>query len=408
MPMEVYETDLGHYLNQTGKFNAIEFKKGTVMVTIEIENVSKLADNNAWLVQKTQEVSWPIVKNAAADLIKDLAKLDAKGLKADDPAVVKTLTEFNTELAKKLIFAAKGVFGTFAKDAKDYTIYKIKNGFKIGIKIVTLAVSIGVTAAAGWTGVGTVVGVVGMVRSAASLAQQCLNLSKESMDIFKRVVGNIIKLKVQLSSPNLKKNTAQQIGVTVLNKVFAVEIETLFVTLDGIESDFALLTSKVKGNKVNAVNLSREVTKLLDKQEQLNKDIFDLAVKVRNTGKGKDKLVKLLETQKKVEAETDKLLTKIVSLSESMNTIESWTGTYHKQVKDLKAKFNPNVVKAAGVATDLLLAVGSLVGGDFSSPGETIKDLHETSKQLVTALGLANDGFSALKDMGESVSGVID
>jgi uncharacterized protein Yka (UPF0111/DUF47 family) len=403
MSMDVYETDLGHYLNLNGKFKNLEFKKGTIMVTIEIENVSKLADNNAWLVQKTQDVSFPIVKKAAVDLIKDLAKLDEKKLKADDPAVVKVITAFNIELSKKLIIAAKGVFGSFAKDDKDYTIYKIKNGFKIGIKIVALAVSVGVTAAGGWSGVGTVVGIVGMVRSAASLAQQIANLSKESLDIFKRMVGNIIKLKQQLASPNLKKNTAQQIGATVLNKVFAVEIETLFVTLDGIESDFELMSNKVKGNKVKAVTLSGNITKLLDKQEDINKELAKLGAQVKSTGKGKDKLAKMLETQKKVEKETDELLTKVVSLSEGMNTIEAWTGTYHKQIKELKAKFNPTAVKAAGVATDLLLAVGSFVAGDFSSPGQTIKELHETSTKLVTALGIANDGFGALQDSGTAV-----
>jgi hypothetical protein len=403
MPMEVYETDLGHYLNLNGKFKNLEFKKGTVMVTIEIENVSKLADNNAWLVQKTQDVSFPIVKKAAVDLIKDLAKLDTGKVKADGPEVAKVLAAFNIDLSKKLIIAAKNVFGTFAKDDKDYTIYKVKNGFKIGIKIVTLAASVAITAVGGWTGVGTVVGIVGMVRSAASLAQQIANLSKESLEIFKRMVGNIIKLKQQLASPNLKKNTAQQVGATVLNKVFAVEIETLFVTLDGIESDFELLSNKVKGNKVKAVTLSGDITKLLDKQEDINKELAKLEAQVKSTGKGRDKLAKMLETQKKVEKETDELLTRVVSLSEGMNTIESWTGTYHKQIKELKAKYNPNVVKAAGVATDLLLAVGSFVAGDFSSPGQTIKELHETSTKLVTALGIANDGFSALQDTGTAV-----
>jgi hypothetical protein len=106
-----------------------------------------------------------------------------------------------------------------------------------------------------------------------------------------------------------------------------------------------------------------------------------------------------------VEKETDELLTKVVSLSEGMNTIEAWTGTYHKQIKALKAKFNPTAVKAAGVATDLLLAVGSFVAGDFSSPGQTIKDLHDTSTKLVTALGIANDGFGALQDSGTAVYG---
>ncbi len=405
MTVLVYETDLGHYLNQNAKFANIVFKKGDAMITIEIDGVSALKGSNALLVQKVADDSWPIVKKEAADLIKKLKK-DVDTVTDDKKRKTlldKELDKFNDEVAALLITAASKVFTSFAKDKKDYKIYKLKAGFKIAVNGAGLVASITLTALAGWSGVGTVVGAVGMVRTTASIAQQCVNLSKDSVDIAKRILTNVVKLKQQLASPNLKTNTLKQAASTVLNKVFAVEIETLVVTVDGIEADVKLLGSKVKGNKVNAVKLSTGIPEILDKQEKLNADIKPLLELGVRTKKQQSELKKLQAKLDENEKDLDKLLTKIVTFSETVNYLEKWVVTIEKDIANMKKKYNPSVVKATGIATDLLLAAGSFVGGNFADPVQTVKDLHDTSKVVVTSLALTNDSLGTIKDLGSTI-----
>ena len=405
MSVLVYETDLGHYLNQNAKLDNITFKKGESMITIEIDGVSALKGSNALLVQEVADKSWPIVKKEAAGLITTLKKSvdtisDEKKRKV---ALDKEIDKFNDEVAALLITTASKVFSSFAKDKKDYKIYKLKAGFKIVVNGAGLVASIALTALAGWSGAGTVVGVIGMVRTTASIAQQCVNLSKDSVDIAKRVLTNVVKLKKQLASPNLKTNTLKQTMGTVLNKVFAVEIETLVVTVDAVENDIKLLGNKVKGNKVNAVKMAGDVPKMLDKQDDINAKIKDLLELGVRTKKQQSELKKLQEAQDKSEKALDKLLTNIVTLSETVAYLEKWVVTVEKDIANLKSKYNPNVVKVAGVATDFLLAAGSFVGGNFSDPAQTVQDLHNASKVVVTSLALTNDSLSTVKDLGTTI-----
>lgn len=404
MSVLVYETDLGVYLNKNAKLkNLPTFKAGDRLITIEIDGVNKITGQNALLVQKVADLSWPVVKKEADALIKALGTADAIADKTKrDKAFDTALDGFNDDVAVKLIKVASDVFASFAKDKKDYKVYKIKSGIKIAVNGLSLAASIALTAAAGWSGVGTVVGAVGMVRSAASLTQQIMNLSKDSLAIYQRIVVNIVKLKKQLASPNLKTNTAKQVGATVLNKVFAVEIETLVVTVGAVETDFKLMLNKVKGNKTNAVSLSKEIPKLLDQQDVITKSIADLEVIVKKTGKEEAQLKKLKVAEKKLEGELDKLLEKVHGIMATVNELEEWAVTYTKEVTELNAKFSTKAVKVASVATDFLLAAGSFVGGNFADPAQTVKDLHDASKVVVTSLALTNDSLGTIKDLGTS------
>lgn len=404
MAVLVYETDLGVYLNKNADLKNITFKPGESMITIEIDGVSKVQGSNMMLVQEVQDKSWPLVKKEAAALIKALEKADEiKEAPKRKKKVDEELDSFNDLVADKLITLASSVFTTFAKDKKDYKKYKIKAGIKIAVNGLGLAASITLTALAGWTGVGTVVGTVGMIRTTSSLVQQVINLTKDSDGIYKRILGNVVKLKKQLASPNVKANTAKQALSTVANKIFAVEIETIVVTVGGIETDFALLANKIKGNKVNTTSLAGAIPKFLDQQESLKKEIDDLEKLVKLTKKQESELKKLKAAQTKCEQALDKLITNIVTIREKVNEIEAWVTQYHKDIKDLKGKYNPKIVTGVGLATDFLLAAGSFVGGNFSDPAQTVKDLAGGANQLVTSLALANDSFGTVKDIGTSI-----
>lgn len=404
MAVLVYETDLGVYLNKNAGLKNHKFKPGETMIAIELEGVNKVDGKNMMLVQEVQDKCWPLIKKEAVDLIKVLAKADAEANAGKrDKAIEAAIKKFNENVADKLINLARSVFTSFAKNTKDYSTYKWKTGFKIGVNAAMLGASIALTAVAGWTGVGTVVGAAGMVKSAASLAQQIANTTKDSEAIYKRIVGNVVTLKKQLASPNLKANTAKQAAATVVNKIFSVEIESLVVTVSGIESDFELLGNKVKGNKVNTTSLAASIPKMLDEQEKLSKDIDKLEKLTQVTKQQTSELKKLKKAQADAEKALDKLLNEIVGIREKVNEIEAWHTKYHRAIRDLKGQYNPKIVKGVGLATDFLLSAAQFVGGNFSDPASTLKDLGDSAKVVVTSLAMTNDAIGTIKDVGTSM-----
>lgn len=403
MTVLVYETDIGVYLNNNAKLKNITFKAGAAMISIEIDKVTKLQGTNAVLAQSVADKCWPKVKAAAPELMKALKALDAEtDAKKRDPAVDKAVEKFSDDLADDLIKVATSTFTGFGRDKKDYKKYKIKQGVKIAINGSMLAVSIGITAAAGWTGVGTVVGVVGMVRSAASLGQQIANLFKDANTIYLRIDANIEKLKKQLASPSVKANTAKQVGATVLNKVFAIEIESIVVTVAGVEGDFQLLSNKIKGNKVNAVALAKQIPKLLDLQSEVA--ALEKLEKLGTLDPAQTAdLKKLRPAMKKVEEKTANVVESVYQLMATIDKVDAWTTTSLRDIVALKSKYSANAVKVASVATDCVLAVSSFAAGNWSNPAETLKDLETASKVVVTSLALTNDALGTLKDTGVSV-----
>ncbi len=406
MGVEVMHADLGHLLNTDGEFKNIKFEKGKQMVTVEIDGVASLDKKNVVLIAVARDKCWALVKSNAPSLIKALKKDKGADSQTDktkrEKMVAEAIEDFHDLIGDKMITAAMAVFTSIIKDRKDYKIYKVKQGLKLVINGAGLVASVTLTALAGWTGAGTVVGAIGMVRSAAGIVQQCVNLSKDSMDIYKRVLTNVTKLKKQLDNDNFKTNTLKESVGNVVNKVFAVEIQSLIVTVDGVESDVKLMMTKVKGNRVNAAKLGPKIQELLEAQDELISKIKILEKKKKEGTLKKEsekELDKLNISLTKNEKVLDKLLINTTTLMDSAVFLEEWVVGCNQDIANLKSKYNPNVVKGVSFATDLLLTAGSFVGGNFSDPGKTIQDLHKTSEVLLTSLSLVNDGLGTIKDL---------
>lgn len=404
MSVVVYETDIGEYLKKNGKFTNLVFKSGDYPFTVKIEKVSELKGGNKLLQQQAQDKAWPAIKKMLPGLISELEAADAKPDEAKrDKAATKAMDKFLDESCEDVIAVCQKVFTDFAKDRKDYKVFKAKKGAGIAISGLSLAGSIALTAASGWSGVGTVVGAVGIVRSSASLAQQIYNVAVDVEKIYDRIVENVMKMRKQLTSSTIKENTGKQIAATVLNKVFAVEIETLLVTVDRIEEDFKLLQGRVKGCKSNAVSLANDIPKLMKKQDEIAvevKALQDLGVR---TNKEQSKLGKLQVEEKDLEHRLDRLLKEITGISDKINKIEAWSGTYEKEISSLSSKYNGKATKAVGIAAELIISATSFVGGNFASPASTVSDLHKAAKSVATGLAIANDGYDVLSKTGGAI-----
>lgn len=406
MGVLVYETDVGIYLNNNAKLKD-KFKREDLMFGIELDGISKLTGTNTLLASRVQAKCWPIVQKHAVALIKKLEKNDKE---ADDAKREKgsanAIDKFGDALYADAVTEACKVFDTFAKDKSKYKRYKVKSGLKIAVDASIMVGAVVIMATTAVTVAGAAVGAIGVVRSVASIAQQIINLHKDADVIYKRVSANIAKLRTQLNSPSMKATkTAKQVATTVAHKVFAVEIETVFVTVKAVEGDLSLLLNKVRGCKMNQVSMAKALPSLADQQLMLERHIAKL-VKEMNK-RPKDALANLIA---KSEAAYEKLVEKTGSLIQSVEDLEEkivrldkWTVNAQAEVKQLKTQYNPSVVAVASVATTFVLAASSVAGGSWGDPATTLKELGEVATVANTATLMTIDLLNNVKDLGMAI-----
>ncbi|HZV93850.1 MAG TPA: hypothetical protein VFF72_11575 [Caldimonas sp.] len=399
MTVLVYETDLGLHLNKTGGFTNLKWKSGEEMVSIELDKVSSASQTNPVLIAEVQEKSWPIVKKEAESLVKDLKKADSivdKGKR--EAAADKALTEFRKDAGAKLQRCAMDVFEVYIKDKGDYRLYLGKAGVRLLIDASSFAAAAVLTAASSWTGIGTAVGAVSMARSAGSIIQQFGNLAADAETIQEQIRKNAEKLERQLTGGQLG-NTVKQGLSAIINAVTATEIENAFVTVEGLEKDFKLLESKVKGLHTNAASLGADLPKLLDAFEKIAPSQEILADLVKLTGEKTSDYKKFTAELADVEKNIKKAVEGASDLMERVRTLQKWTDDRSDMVADMKKKYKEGAVKVTKVLAQFVTLGLAFYGGNWTDATSTIAGF-KSSHALGAALAVANDGLSTVKEMG--------
>ena len=96
-----------------------------------------------------------------------------------------------TNIEKVLKHIPKEVWTETVKNHKEYKKYKIKAGVKVAMGSISLIISAVLTGVGGWTGAGTVIGIIGLVRSASTLGQQIYQLVIEAEKVLKSLQDDL-------------------------------------------------------------------------------------------------------------------------------------------------------------------------------------------------------------------------
>ena len=387
-----------------------KFATATYFVEIQIESVDTLVGPNVVLASLVAKKCQDYIPIALHWLDERLHKIGGfKDQKLEDIVereINLLLFDFTDQLGQRLQNIAYEEFKIFAKQKQDYKLYKKQTGVKLIVNGASLAASIALTAGVGWTGVGTVVGAVMIVRSASLLAQELFALARSTEVVFGRIIKHLADLKGHLKkSQSGLKNTAKQAASTVLSQVLAIEIKGAFATVEALEKEFALLENKVKLNKKSAVKLAADIPKLLNEQKKIDDEIAktlpeEIILSDPQRGTFRNALSVLEARQNTNAAKLHILLDGVHNHMAYVNEMEGLSIMYHSEVKKLKASYNPNAVKVAKVATQFVMAAGSFAAGNFSQPEALLHDLDESAKALVTALNLANESLTVVKEVG--------
>jgi len=196
---------------------------------------------------------------------------------APKAAIEQNIAGFNKSLAEDRKIgeiggsqAVENVWKKFAAKNKEYNKYKIKIGVTIFGAIAGLAVSIGMMAAAPFTGgASAAISIVGMWKSAVTLAKEIGSAAMEiekSQALLKTYMSAVEKI-AQKGKAAAKANEYTAAFV----KQFLGEAQP---NIKGCGSQLDTITQKLTGVEVKAHECSKTLNGILDQQEKLRADFM--------------------------------------------------------------------------------------------------------------------------------------
>ena len=200
MAIVICKLDLGKMVTENGG-NSNVIKVPTMEVLVEIpsdKKVEKAIGENPLLQQQMVDACKKMFKHAATMLAKEVKLYETL---ANNGEPVQDKWKGNCENVRKMLITnstkeCQAVWDRLLKTKAEYKSYKIVTGVKLGLNALSVGAGIGTTIVAGWTGAGTIVGIVGIVRGLSTLGQKLYELSKEAEGIqeeLEKTLGEVIK-----------------------------------------------------------------------------------------------------------------------------------------------------------------------------------------------------------------------
>jgi len=400
--------DLGEILNKKG-FQNITFPKGDYAFVVELDDLKESRGDNALLQQECANRCKKSIESVIPPLVKELQKVDLLEDASKRKAQIDKVMDGKVDaLSGYLVNETYDVFKVAIADRSKYRKTNVKSGVKITVAFggaIASATLAGVTAA---SGVGLAVGIVGMVRSTASGVQECVKLGQDATQVAARLATNLAKLKNQVKAGAKAANSAKEAGKVVMNNILATEIETLVVTVEGVEGDMTLLKQKLRGVKTKMIEKSKPISGIVAEQQKLADKIAELEKRVKDVPRRapllNPKIAKLKAAEDQTAGHLDKLLIKVSDTMGKVQTFEDQLAKAHKDVAALKSEYNTTAVKVASVATKFLISAGSFAAGGINNPDQLLKDLTKGVESAADIAGLVLDMASTSADLAQQIN----
>jgi chromosome segregation ATPase len=311
---KVLDERFDEHVKKKYKPKCIELKPSTVVVTVEdtkefaaaCKEFGKLKDE---IILTTFEEFNKIVKGCADELKYYDTQLEkfpelADKIEADCERCFKDVAS-NTEKALKDI--PQEVWAETLKNNKEYKKYKLKSAVKVTMGSISLIVSTILTGVGGWTGAGTVIGIIGLIRSASTLGQQIYQLAIDAEKVLKGLESDLDKLEDRYKDASKNAVGGQEVALKVWAQVTTVELTSISKSEGQVDS----LESKFKGIKEKAQSFASNVNQTIEKQDKLKKELEDYKktlMDVASLSKDVQDAIKQTETNKKVLEKAEKAL----------------------------------------------------------------------------------------------------
>lgn len=349
----------------------------------------------AFIAQDAEEMA----QNLIGALVKTLQNIDSAS-KGKKPQEVDKLREGFGPLAEKAIKAVEGEmakipvarWNKFVKQKQQYKDYKIKAGLNVTIGVLgVIGSSAGIV---GSGGAGLALGIVTLVRSAASLMKQIRDLAVEAETIEKNLKKDLDTLHQRYitATGDIKsgKLGATEITGTVLKSILGID-PPFVSTIPKCKNNMDLWQNKVAGITVEGRRLFKDVSQGLKECTKLEGMIK--GAQSKEARKLYDKLVKARK-----------------ALDEALNDCSTMNGRVSKAEKNFEGI--SKMLEALQAATpkyveifDKVFPVVVNLTLSGASGGVGIKEAENALQTFNAALGLFNDVANEGRGVLEEVLG---
>jgi len=192
---------------------------------------------------------------------------DAKGDKKAAELAAKdfqNLFKSQVELARgAAVRDVEKVWTDLTKTKKEYTKYRFKAGGKIAIGVAGIAASIGTTVAS--FGASSVLSIAGMVKSAATIAQQSYDLYIELEKVQKDLNTTIAEVAADYATASKGSITAKETATLLVEKVLVIRMPSIRECVRLLE----LGENKLKGVVVKSHDIAKTLNRALTESDKL-------------------------------------------------------------------------------------------------------------------------------------------
>jgi hypothetical protein len=382
------EYDLTKKLMEGAQPKRVTIKPGMKLeLIIELDDkvYAKLSKDSVWIQRmqtKANEKAKPTIELA----IQMVKKADEKAQNFDEKTANIFSKDLETTLKSKMETAgtemAKEVdklFEEYKKGQKDLLTFRIKSAGKITISSISIVGHVVVAAAS--HGAHVPLAIVGIIRNASQIGQECIKLFL-SADAFAKIIqGEIVVLETFM-----KKNlttTQQKVGQSVkeigLNLISgALGIET--PSLKNCEEHIKVHYVDIQKLEKKSHELGQTVNAAMDKEEEWRKK-FQEAIK----NKPSTEVGKIVQKKEKAEKALDKLLNSIIKVNEGINRAKERQELFEKTLDSMKKgvpSWTGFAKQVGGLGIDIGMSMGDVTEA-LNTALEVVTELEKTTAEVV-------------------------
>jgi hypothetical protein len=356
-----------------------------LVIELDDKAYEKLSKDNVWIQRmqtKANEKAKPTIELA----IQMVKKADEKAQNFDEKTATIFSKDLETTIKNKMETAgtemAKEVdklFEEYKKGQKELTTFRIKSAGKITLSGISIVGHVAVAAAS--HGAHVPLAIIGIIRNANQIGQECVKLFLDA-DAFAKIIQGEIKVLETFMQKNLT-TTQQKVGQSIkeigLNLISgALGIET--PSLKNCEEHIKVHHVDIQKLEKESHELGQTVNAAMDKEEEWRKK-FDKA----KGSKPSKEVGKIVEKKEKAEKALDKLLTSIIKINEGITRAAQRQELFEKTLDSMKKgvpAWTGYAKQVGSLAVDIGLSMGD-VKEALETAVEVIGELEKTTGEVV-------------------------
>jgi len=410
MDWDLNEWDLTHRLTRVLhiQLNSIQLPdKKPVLVSVK-GKAGADAKGNATLRAEFFEAAYKAGQTPTQTLKDALESIDKRFnqgvIKGNDlPRLMAAAFDtFEAQYTNKADKAIQAIWTELQKDREEYRGYKIKIAVSIGSKVGGIGVGVASIAVAGWTGVGTVVGLLALMNKSIGLVNQLREAWLEAAAMAKGISKEMVQLQTDYARDSAAVIGGKEVGKDVLARLTNLKV----TTVTSVSGRLKTYGSKLQGCNVKASDMGAEIDKVLSEADALQAKLGRAQVQLSMV-KGLD-IGKLVKKHDQLMAAVDKLLKTASNLKADYKTGKVSVSTWTQQLSDLEESVPEAAKKIQKWVVPLLdFAFVTDVDGVITTTGSLIREYTALATETEDDLRDANELGNLAGDVAVLVTGLI-